>query len=500
MFAALQPPIRTAVLVDFDNVVSKVGSEFAERPELWLRWIESGAFDPRGRRRRVVIKRVYWNAHNEIYRSGFEAAGFEAFACRSEAKSKKSTADMVLALDAADVLYGDHKVKEFIVLSADTDFVPLLDRLQDNDARVVALVDERDVSSAVYRGRADLVISRHDLIDAAQMSPKAFKVRRGLWGRVTIGPLAVPEKPARKGKKDKALNDEALTLAAEIVARDLKGRGVRRLERERLPRLLVRIENFSIAGAEANRWFGWGEEAAFVEALAEREADLVAVRSRKGAPQVELTELAFAAVRAGQGPGFDLDGAAAEVARLASDPPGAMLNRSRIARLLAGFPTFTAGGARPWMGCGNYRQFIRALADRRDDLKLVSTSDGGVAVMRGFEAAVRAEDAAEAESAARDDASDETARIEPVSEAVPADEETAPEAVVENADAREGDMAAEPTLETAEPVAEDAPASTLAANDAPSADDLENAPRPRKEKRPRRGFFGFGPRAAAAKG
>jgi len=383
MFAALQPPVPTALLVDFDNVVSKVTTEFAERPLAWLRWIESGAHDPSGRRRRVLVKRVYWNAHNEIYRGVFEAAGFEAFACRSEAKSKKSTADMVLALDAMDALCGEYLIKEFIILSADTDFVPLLERLQDNDRRVVALVDERDISSAVYRGRADLIITRHDLSDAAQSPDKAFKVRRGIWGKVTIGPMPVHEKAPKKSRKTPPKNDEALGLAAATVVRDLMGRRIRRLERERLPRLLKRIEDFSAAGAEANRWFGWGEEGEFIDALATVERDLVSVRSRKGAPQVELTEAAFTAVRNGEGPGFDLDGAAAEIARVASERVGLVLNRARLTRLLNGFATFTIAGARPWMGHANYRSFARALVERRDDIHLVGTSDGGVAIGYG---------------------------------------------------------------------------------------------------------------------
>ena len=57
-----------------------------------------------------------------------------------------------------------------------------------------------------------------------------------------------------------------------------------------------------------------------------------------------------------------------------------MLNRVRVTKLLAGFPTFTTSGARPFMGHHSYRTFIRAVVELRDDLKLVSTPDGGVAV------------------------------------------------------------------------------------------------------------------------
>jgi uncharacterized LabA/DUF88 family protein len=380
MLNPLLPPVPTALLVDFDNVVTKLSAEFAENPLAWVRWLETGGHDPSGRRHRLLLKRVYWNSHNEVYRAAFEAAGFEAFACRSEAKSKKSTADMVLALDALEALLTGAPVREFVLLTTDTDFVPLVDRLQDADRRVTVLVDERDVSSAVYRGRADEVITRRAMNDAAQTPLEAYRVRHGVWGRVTVGPLPLSEKTPRKVRRARARNEAAMTDAADIVARDLIGRGVRRLEPERLPRLLARLEGFTTLGVDADCWLGWGDETAFVDALAERHDALAATRSRRGAPQLELTGPAYDAALAGSGPGFDLEGAAAEIARIAGERPGLVLNRARVTKLLSGFPTFTTSGARPFMGLHTYRNFVRAVVELRDDLKLVATPDGGVAV------------------------------------------------------------------------------------------------------------------------
>lgn len=383
MLSPFLPPVPAALLVDFDNVVSKLASDFAENPGVWVKWLETGGHDPNGRRRRFLIKRVYWNEHNEVYREAFEAAGFEAFACKSEAKSKKSTADMVLALDALESLYSDDRLREFVLLSTDTDFVPLVDRLQQHDRGVITLVDERDVSSAVYRARADLVITRHALGDAAQTPAEAYRTRLGLWGPYTAGPYPVVDKTPRKIRRARAKSEPALIRAAETVAADLMGRQVRRMERERLPRLLARMEDFTTAGADTDSWLGWGGEDAFIEALAERHEALVVIRSRRGAPALELTEDAYHKVRAGEGPGFDIAGAAAEVARVAGERPGLMLNRARVTKLLQGFPTFTTSGARPFMGQTTYRAFVKAMVDTRTDLRLMPTPDGGVAVVYG---------------------------------------------------------------------------------------------------------------------
>ncbi len=120
-------------------------------------------------------------------------------------------------------------------------------------------------------------------------------------------------------------------------------------------------------------------------------------RSRRGTPQLELSEQSQQLARSGEGPGFDLEGAAAEIARVAGERPGLMLNRARVTKLLSGFPTFTTSGARPFMGHTTYRNFIRALVELRSDLRLMPTPDGGVAVVYGVGAGEAPAQAAAAE-------------------------------------------------------------------------------------------------------
>src|SRR5262249_40533403 len=148
------------------------------------------------------------------------------------------------------------------------------------------------------------------LSDAAQTPVEAYKRRPSLWGTVTVGPFPVQIRPPRKVRRARAKNEEAMVRAAEIVARDMMGRRGRRVERERLPRLLAGIDGFTIAGSDADRWLGWGTEENFVDALTKRNDKLVVTRSRRGTPQLELSEAAYEAARGGDGPGFDIIGAA----------------------------------------------------------------------------------------------------------------------------------------------------------------------------------------------
>ncbi len=144
--------VRSALLVDFDNVhitlKDRGRDDLAGRIAHWVAWLEDGGFDPRGRRRKFLTKRVYWNGHFDLHREVFEDAGFDAFACRGQTASKKSSADIVITLDAIEILSEHPSVKEVILLSMDTDFVPVVNRLQAKGLAVAAMGNEEN-SSAV---------------------------------------------------------------------------------------------------------------------------------------------------------------------------------------------------------------------------------------------------------------------------------------------------------------------------------------------------------------
>ena len=176
-------PVNCAVLVDFDNVVQIVGAPFGENAQAWLNWFEDARFDPGGRRRRLVRKMVYWNEHNERkWRPYFEAVGFEAFNCPSLVKSKKSEADMRIALDAQRLAYEAKEIEEFAIISTDTDFVPLLNCLAALDRRTIAAANPDNASYVVYRKYADIAVSVEALREAcAYQRPPPFW-RRWLSG------------------------------------------------------------------------------------------------------------------------------------------------------------------------------------------------------------------------------------------------------------------------------------------------------------------------------
>lgn len=175
--------VKCAVLVDFDNIAQIVGAPFGENAQAWIDWFEDAEFDPGGPKRRIVRKMVYWNSHNEKrWRPLFEAVGFEAFNCPSLVKSKKSEADMRIALDAQRLAFEQKDIEEFAIISTDTDFVALLNCLAELDRRTIAVANKSNASFAIYSKHADFTIPVHDLRRACDYQRPPSLLRRWfLW-------------------------------------------------------------------------------------------------------------------------------------------------------------------------------------------------------------------------------------------------------------------------------------------------------------------------------
>lgn len=156
------PRVRSVLLVDFDNVYGATSEDVVKALPNWLLWLEDGAFSPNNRRRRFIDKRVYWNLQFDQYRPEFEAAGFVAYNCRALAKRKisagKSSADIVLTMDAIEIAKTEDKIDEIILLTTDSDFVPVVNRLQATERRVVTCGKETDPTYELFSQYADAVV------------------------------------------------------------------------------------------------------------------------------------------------------------------------------------------------------------------------------------------------------------------------------------------------------------------------------------------------------
>ncbi|WP_158291921.1 NYN domain-containing protein [Paracraurococcus ruber] len=200
-------PRRAALYVDFDNVFSSLAAidewaawSFAAEPARWLAWLEASG------PRRLLVRRCYlnpagwhapepggslaaWLQQPRVYYSRFRAdfvrAGLQVVDCPRLARLKNG-ADMVMAVDILDALAHPTRFDEFLVLSGDSDFTPLLHRLRAHDRR--SLVVTHPLSAAAFRAAADAVLGFEEFAEAALAEePEAVR------------PAAVPGAPPDAG-------------------------------------------------------------------------------------------------------------------------------------------------------------------------------------------------------------------------------------------------------------------------------------------------------------
>ncbi len=142
--------VYSALFVDFDNIFTRLDEispaaarAFGFNPHRWLRWLETHAVRMLygdGVRRRILKRCCYMNPQwYHQYRPFFIRAAFNVIDCPPLTNQGKTSADIHLVMDAMDTLSHKTMFDEFIILSGDADFTPLLIRLQEHARRTLVL-------------------------------------------------------------------------------------------------------------------------------------------------------------------------------------------------------------------------------------------------------------------------------------------------------------------------------------------------------------------------
>jgi hypothetical protein len=165
----------SVIFVDFDNVFSalwaidgRLAIRFASDPASWLTGLAE--MDAANGPRRWLVARCYMNPSGWVsapgeqndrlwfyrFRADFVNAGFEVLDCPTLTRGAKNAADIRIVIDALDLLGHRTRFGEFMFISGDSDFTPLLYRLRAEDRRT-AIVAPGRLSSA-YSAVADQVL------------------------------------------------------------------------------------------------------------------------------------------------------------------------------------------------------------------------------------------------------------------------------------------------------------------------------------------------------
>lgn len=181
--------ILSTVFVDYDNIYlslkrknEEAAKRFAKEASLWVEGLVSGRLitptnSPTSDiNRRIVMNRCYGNpvprrnSHDNstdmssfpFVRHHFLRAGFEVVDCPPLTAQLKNSSDIRMVMDVRDYLTHDTYFEEFIILSGDADFTPLLHRLRAHARRTVIFAN--DHTAAPYTAISDGEVRESDLI------------------------------------------------------------------------------------------------------------------------------------------------------------------------------------------------------------------------------------------------------------------------------------------------------------------------------------------------
>lgn len=166
-------PALSAIFVDYDNIYLSLkrknedaAKRFSKDAALWIKELETGGlitttngYGEPGLRR-IVMNRCYGNpmprrnSHDNstdmnsfpFVRHHFLRAGSEVIDCPPLTAQMKNSADIRMVMDIRDMLTHDTYFNEFIILSGDADFTPLLHRLRAHARRTIIFSNDNTAS------------------------------------------------------------------------------------------------------------------------------------------------------------------------------------------------------------------------------------------------------------------------------------------------------------------------------------------------------------------
>ncbi len=181
---------RAALFLDFDNVFTALmqrdtaaAAAFVQDPLRWIGWLEQLGAPAGQRARRILVRRCYLNPIAKVlvpgedrprffsqFRNAFVRAGFQMVDCPPLTQGGKTSADMVMVMDILDALAHPTGFEDFVILSSDADFTPVLLRLRAHDRR--GIVVAAGSAADAYQAAAEVVIRYDEFVyDGLGLTP-----------------------------------------------------------------------------------------------------------------------------------------------------------------------------------------------------------------------------------------------------------------------------------------------------------------------------------------
>ena len=158
---------KLALFIDLENIAIGVRDaklKTFEISRVLERLVEKG---------KIIVKKAYadWGSYRDFKRP-FHEAGIELIDIPQRSYSGKNSADIKMVVDAIDLSYSKEHINYFALASGDSDFVPLVSKLKENDKTVIG-VGVRNSTSELLASNCDEFIFYDDLVkQQARRTPR----------------------------------------------------------------------------------------------------------------------------------------------------------------------------------------------------------------------------------------------------------------------------------------------------------------------------------------
>src|SRR6185437_3719820 len=259
----MQDRLNIAVFVDYDNI--EIGVKSTLRREFDVS-VALSALKERGD---IVAKFAYanWGRQEGATRQMAENA-VQMVQRIPSPRGDKNGADINLALDALEMAFTHAHVNAFAVVSGDSDFIPLVNKLKEYGKTVFVLGGKAFTSTILQQNCHEFVSYESLLEDGASIVPSPMPDRRERPERSDRPERS--ERPDRKDKRERGPRPAPLDLGQ---AMPLVERALQVLERRAVqPQLgLLKSTMLQLDPAFSERAYGAGSFSDFVEKLKKAE-------------------------------------------------------------------------------------------------------------------------------------------------------------------------------------------------------------------------------------
>ena len=146
-----------AVFLDLENIA--IGAKEAKFPPFEIGLILERLL----LRGHIVVKKAYCDfSRYKEFKKGLHEAGFELIEIPHVKLSGKNSADIRMVVDALDLCYTKPHLDTFVILSGDSDFSPLVNKLREN-AKTVVGVGVKNSTSDLFINNCDQFLYYDDI-------------------------------------------------------------------------------------------------------------------------------------------------------------------------------------------------------------------------------------------------------------------------------------------------------------------------------------------------